>query len=67
MPGMDGVETIKAVLRRRPELHVVAFTSVDDRRIVELLLSAGASAHFPKENIDGLVRYVVDHALAQRA
>jgi DNA-binding NarL/FixJ family response regulator len=58
MPVMNGLEATRRLARRRPDLHLVAFSSDGDRGLVDLLLAAGAQAHFFKENVDGLIRYL---------
>jgi DNA-binding NarL/FixJ family response regulator len=58
MPVMDGLEATRRLARRRPDLHLVAFSSDGDRGLVNLLFAAGAQAHFSKENVDGLVEYL---------
>jgi CheY-like chemotaxis protein len=59
MPVMDGLEATRRLARRRPDLHLVAFSSDGDHGLIDLLLAAGAQAHFFKENVDGLVEHVV--------
>jgi DNA-binding NarL/FixJ family response regulator len=58
MPVMDGLEATRRLARRRPDLHLVAFSSDGDRGLVDLLVAAGAHAHFLKENVDGLVEHL---------
>jgi len=58
MPVMDGLEATRALQASHPEVTVVAFSSDDDPTVVELLLDAGAAAHFVKNDVDGLVACV---------
>jgi CheY-like chemotaxis protein len=58
MPVMDGLEATRALRASHPEVVVVAFSSDDDPTVVELLLDAGAAAHFVKNDVDGLVACV---------
>jgi DNA-binding NarL/FixJ family response regulator len=58
MPVMDGLEAIRRLSRRRPSLHLVAFSSDGERGLVDLLVAAGAEAHFLKEDVSGLVEHV---------
>jgi two-component system nitrate/nitrite response regulator NarL len=58
MPVMDGRETTAAIRRLHPGVEVVAFTVGDDAADALDLLRLGASAHFSKLDVDGLVDYL---------
>jgi DNA-binding NarL/FixJ family response regulator len=62
MPGMNGVETTAELLRTRPELCVIGFTSTDDRRVREAFIEAGASAVFAKDDAMALRDYLLASA-----
>lgn len=58
MPGMDGLETTRRILRERPETPVVAWTSVIDQGIESRFVEAGALRHIPKTET-GMLRTVI--------
>lgn len=43
MPGMDGIETIKIIKERFPEVRVLILTMYKDAEFILLLVDAGAS------------------------
>ena len=56
MPGMDGVETTRAVLQRQPHVRVIALTSFQEGRLVQDALQAGAISYLLKDvDMDGLL------------
>ena len=48
MPGLNGVETLAAIKRQQPQLHVVIMTSTKDDAIAEQAHRAGAAAFLKK-------------------
>ena len=48
MPGMDGLETTRAVLARYPNVKVIAITSFPQGEVVRDILDAGAVGFFSK-------------------
>ena len=48
MPGMDGLETTRAVLAKYPEVKVIALTSFPQGDVVRDILDAGAVGFFSK-------------------
>jgi len=65
MPGADGLQGTRAVLREAPRARIVAFTSTDDPRIRRALLEAGACAHFSKSELGAMTAFLTDlHAAA---
>lgn len=58
MPGLDGLETTRALLAHDPALAVVAWTSVIDCEIEQAFLDAGALCHVPKTDTDALSRII---------
>ena len=48
MPGVDGIEATRQILRLYPEVHVVALTSFDDPALVHAALDAGAIGYLLK-------------------
>ena len=48
MPGLNGVETLTAIKRQQPDLHVVIMTSTKDDAIAEQARRAGAAAFLKK-------------------
>jgi NarL family two-component system response regulator LiaR len=55
MPGMDGLETTRAVLDQYPEVKIIALTSFPQKELVQKTLAAGASGYLLKNtDIDSL-------------
>ena len=55
MPGMDGLETTRAVLDQYPEVKIIALTSFPQEELVQKTLAAGASGYLLKNtDIDSL-------------
>lgn len=59
LPGMSGIELIREVKDRMPDLEIMAHTVFDDRETVFSAIKAGASAYIlkgstPRELIDAL-------------
>ncbi len=48
MPGMDGVETVKAIRQRFPKLKVMALTMHDEWHFVNKMIAAGADGYLLK-------------------
>src|SRR5919106_3313579 len=46
MPGMDGVQTTRAIRERFPDIRVIALTSFPEDRLVQDVLEAGGFPHF---------------------
>lgn len=56
MPGMDGLETLKILLERRPELPVIMMSAYGDLNTAVEAVKAGAADYLPKPfNPDDLV------------
>lgn len=55
MPELDGVQATRAILERRPEIEVIAFSSADEELVADAFAAAGASAYVSKTDVDGLV------------
>lgn len=49
MPGMNGVETTRAVLERYPQVKIIVLTSFPDKDIVHETLEAGAIGYLLKD------------------
>lgn len=64
MPELDGVRATGAILQRRPEIDVVAFSSADEAAVAGEFAAAGASAYVPKSDVDGLVLELTRRARA---
>jgi CheY-like chemotaxis protein len=65
MPGMSGVECVRASLAAHPHVEVVAFTSMPDAAVS--FLTAGASRHFTKPEVDPLLEFIQERAGAAGA
>jgi NarL family two-component system response regulator LiaR len=49
MPGMNGVETTRAVLERYPQVEIIVLTSFPDQDLVQETLEAGAIGYLLKD------------------
>jgi NarL family two-component system response regulator LiaR len=60
MPGMDGLETTRAVLSQFPDVKIVILTSFPEASSVQKTLAAGASGYLvknaPMANLAGAIR-----------
>ncbi len=50
MPGMQGIDSVRAVLRTFPDLPVAILSASDSRPVMEALLAAGAAGFIPKSS-----------------
>src|SRR6478752_6742543 len=48
MPGMDGVQTTRAIRERFPAIRVIALTSFPEDKLVQQVLEAGALSYLLK-------------------
>lgn len=48
MPGMDGLETLRRILKSDPGVRVIMMTGVDDGWVCENCLAAGAKDYITK-------------------
>lgn len=60
MPGLNGVETMRRALSKRPCLNVMVISLHNDRRMVSAALEAGASGYLLKDRLGDQL----SHALA---
>lgn len=71
MPGMDGLELLKTVRRRYPEIPVILMTACGSDAIAHEALEAGAASYVPKarqaECLLPTVERVLEHATADRS
>jgi len=58
MPGLDGVEATRRIVRSSPSTPVVAFSSAGDYAVRDAFRDAGATAYFTKEDLAGLTNAV---------
>jgi NarL family two-component system response regulator LiaR len=62
MPGMDGVETTRAVLDQYPEVKIIILTSFPEEDLVQKAIAAGASGYLFKDTaidtLPGAIRAV---------
>jgi DNA-binding NarL/FixJ family response regulator len=62
MPVMSGTEATRRISASRPETHVLALTSFDDRESVEGALDAGAVGYLLKDSDPGDLRAGIEAA-----
>ncbi len=48
MPGLNGIEATRQIVRKMPNIKVIALSVYADRRSVREMLKAGASGYVPK-------------------
>lgn len=59
MPGMNGIETTRLLIKAFPTVKVIALSSYSDQRYVMDMMNAGASAYITKaEAADELIRAI---------
>ena len=60
MPGMDGLETTRAILERYPQVNIVVLTSFPDADLVQKALESGAVGYLlkdaPIDSLAGAIR-----------
>jgi len=49
MPGLNGIEATRQIVREMPDIKVIALSVYADRRSVREMLKAGASGYVPKQ------------------
>ncbi|MCW2990002.1 MAG: DNA-binding response regulator [Solirubrobacterales bacterium] len=67
MPGLDGLETTRALLELAPGTAVVAWTSVLDPAVEQAFVEAGALCHVPKTDTERLRRVIRERSRATMA
>lgn len=50
MPGMQSVESIQAICRRRPDVPVIVVSVKEEMQLIRQALKAGASGYIPKSS-----------------
>ncbi len=59
MPGLDGVESVKAIKEKHPEIKVLMLTTFNDDEYIIQALAAGASGYLLKDiEVDSLVENI---------
>ncbi len=59
LPGLDGIETLKSVLRSDPAVRWIFVTEEDDLPIRTDAFDAGAEAYFMKEDMIEVQEYLM--------
>ena len=63
MPGIDGIETLRRMRKKRPNNRVIMVTCVDDIERMEIAKKLGADGYITKPLVlDDLVKAVTDAA-----
>ncbi|TXF91834.1 response regulator transcription factor [Neolewinella aurantiaca] len=60
MPIMDGIETLKLIKEKYPEVHVIMLTMHDNDRLINHLMQEGASGFLLKDENPEVVRTAVE-------
>ncbi len=55
MPGMDGLETLKALRERSPNAYVVMMSAVEDTQMIAACMAAGAKDYMTKTDVSNSV------------
>src|SRR4030042_3782450 len=53
MPGLNGIEATRQIVKDNPEIKVLALSGYSSKRFVTDMLKAGASGYILKENLTG--------------
>ncbi|MFC2010922.1 response regulator [Chloroflexota bacterium] len=48
MPGMDGIEATRRIMKRNPEVKVLVLSQHDNRKYILLAIKAGVAGYIPK-------------------
>lgn len=48
MPDMDGIEATRQVLKKHPEIKIIAFSQYDDKHFIRRMLKSGARGYLLK-------------------
>jgi len=67
MPGMDGAETMRALLAQCPQVQVIALTSFQEGNLVQKALEAGAISYFSAYLGRGVLAPEAARSLAEAA
>ncbi|SHE80272.1 PAS domain S-box-containing protein [Fodinibius roseus] len=67
MPKMDGIEATRRITSEMPGIRIIGLSLHDEKRVMEKMRSAGASAYLTKtEAFESLMRTIRAEASAQR-
>jgi DNA-binding NarL/FixJ family response regulator len=64
MPGVDGIEATRRIMRESPDVHVVVLTSFEDKRRILDALEAGAVGYLLKDADPSEIAVAVRAAVA---
>lgn len=53
MPDMDGIEATREVLKKHPEIKIIAFSQYDDKHFIRRMLKSGARGYLLKNTSTG--------------
>lgn len=65
LPGINGMEVIKQVKEKKPEMEVIVITGVGTQSIAEEALELGAHDFLPKPFTDDQIKTAINEALKQ--
>ena len=65
LPGINGMEVIKQIKEKKPEMEVIVITGVGTQPIAEEALELGAHEFLPKPFTDDQIKTAINEALKQ--
>lgn len=66
MPGIDGIDATRRIVKRHPEIRVLVFTAYDDPEYVEAVIEAGAMGCLSKRRAQSSLVGALDMLAAGR-
>jgi DNA-binding NarL/FixJ family response regulator len=64
MPGLNGIEATRQIVKENPDTRVLALSAHSNKRFVTDMLKAGASGYILKENLAGELVRAIHAAMA---
>jgi DNA-binding NarL/FixJ family response regulator len=66
MPGMDGIETLRIIRKKHPDIKVVMLTMHSEQFFFESAVKAGADGYIVKNDSSGVIRSVIRDVMEGR-